>query len=85
MGILYAPDYVINAGGLIFAHALYANHGERQAFDRIENIHHCLLDIFNQSKQNNVPTSEIADTMAQLKIKAAQENIDQGVTACLHS
>ena len=85
MGILYAPDYVINAGGLIFAHALYANHGERQAFDRIENIHRCLLDIFTQSKQNNVPTSEIADTIAQLKIKAAQENIDQGVAACLHS
>ncbi len=85
MGILYAPDYVINAGGLIFAHALYANLGEHQAFDAIENIYTCLLDIFSQSQVNNMPTSDIADNIAQNRINAAQEKLNQGVAVCAHS
>jgi leucine dehydrogenase len=83
--ILYAPDYVINAGGLIFAHALYANLGEHQAFDRIENIYQSLLDIFKQSKQNNIPTSDIADRIAKERIDFAQKKLDQGVIECVHS
>lgn len=82
-GILYAPDYVINAGGLIFAHALYANLGEHQAFDHVENIYNSLLDIFEQSSQNNMPTDDISDHIAKQKIQAAQNKLDQGVNACL--
>lgn len=81
-GILYAPDYVINAGGLVFAHALYANLGEHQALDQIENIYHSLLDIFEQSVQNNIPTSEISDQIARKKIREAQNKVNQGVYAC---
>ena len=84
-GILYAPDYVINAGGLIFAHALYANLGERQAFDHIDNIYGSLLDIFKQSKKNNLPTDDISDNIAQQRIENAQNKINEGVYACAHS
>lgn len=78
-GILYAPDYVINAGGLIFAHALYANLGEHQAFERVENIYHSLLDIFEQSLQKDMPTDDISDHLAKQKIQAAQKKLDEGI------
>lgn len=84
-GILYAPDYVINAGGLVFAHALYANLGEHQAFNSIENIYHSLLNIFEQSHQNTMPTNEISDYIARTKIQDAQTKINQGVYACVPS
>lgn len=81
--ILYAPDYVVNAGGLIFAHALYANLGEHQAFEHVENIYHSLLDIFEQSNKNNMPTDDISDHIAKQKIQAAQNKLNQGVNACV--
>ncbi|MBP9721576.1 MAG: amino acid dehydrogenase [Gammaproteobacteria bacterium] len=74
--ILYAPDYVINAGGLIFAYALYANLGEDQAFKQIENIYNSLLEIFDHSKYDNIPTSDIADRIAIQRIEAAQQKLD---------
>ncbi len=83
--ILYAPDYVINSGGLIFAHALYAKLGEAQAFEHIESIYHSLLEIFSQSEKENIPTSDIADRLAKQKIDAAQQKIDEGVYACAQS
>ena len=63
-GILYAPDYVINAGGVIFAARKYLNTSDAIVSSQIDRIR-TLLDIFTRSKQDNRPTSEIADTMAQ--------------------
>ncbi len=64
-GILYAPDYVINAGGVIFAASKYLNTSDAIVSSQIDRIRTTLLDIFTRSKQDNRPTSEIADTMAQ--------------------
>jgi len=72
-GILYAPDYVINAGGLIFAADQYLNHAhsKKPLPDQLNNIHTSLLEIFQRSAHENMPTSTIADTMAQEKLEAA--------------
>lgn len=67
-GILYATDYVINAGGLVFAASKYYNTPETQVNEQIEGIKHSLLEIFQRSQDENKPTSEIADTLAQEKI-----------------
>lgn len=67
-GILYAPDYVINAGGVIFAASKYLNTSETIVMNQIDGIRTTLLDIFTRSTQENRPTSEIADTMAQEKL-----------------
>lgn len=69
-GILYAPDYVINAGGLIFAADQYLNHSTKPLPDQLNNIHTSLLEIFHRSARENIPTSTIADTMAQEKLEA---------------
>jgi leucine dehydrogenase len=67
-GILYAPDYVINAGGLVFAASKYFNTPQEQVNQQIDGVGRSLLQIFSRSYEENRPTSEIADTMAQEKL-----------------
>ena len=64
-GILYAPDYVINAGGLVFAASKYFNTPEKQVNEQLDGISNTLMQIFKRSAAENRPVSEIADTMAQ--------------------
>jgi leucine dehydrogenase len=64
-GILYATDYVINAGGLIFAACKYLKTSEGDMAGQIDYIGHRLLEIFERSTNENKPTSIICDTMAQ--------------------
>ncbi len=66
--ILYATDYVINAGGLIFAASKYLHTPEHLVNEQIDGIHSILLQIFTRSAEQNLPSSEIADTMAQEKL-----------------
>jgi len=67
-GILYATDYVINAGGLIFAASKYLQTPEDLVNKQIDDIGATLQQIFYRSKQENIPTSEITDTLAKEKI-----------------
>jgi leucine dehydrogenase len=63
-GILYAPDYVINAGGLIFAYAQYTHAALSEVQDRIRDIYDTLTAIFKRSQTENYPASLIADKIA---------------------
>lgn len=67
-GILYAADYVINAGGLIYAASKYLHTTEQLVNQQINGIHTTLLSIFNRSQRENRPASEIADTLAEEKL-----------------
>jgi leucine dehydrogenase len=64
-GILYAPDYVINSGGLIFAAGQYFNHSDKEKEDKINKIKDTLLNIFQKSIYENIPSSHIADKIAK--------------------
>ncbi|VAX03797.1 Branched-chain amino acid dehydrogenase [deaminating] [hydrothermal vent metagenome] len=72
-GILYAPDYVINAGGIINVAA-----ETRGAYDidwvntKVENIYDSLMTIFERSVVESRPTSRIADELAHEIINAAR-------------
>lgn len=66
--ILYAADYVINAGGLIFAASKYLHTPEQQVLQQIDGIHTSLMAIFVRSQRENRPASEIADILAQEKL-----------------
>ena len=65
-GILYAPDYVINAGGIINVVAEYLGQGDAatvaQAIARIEGR---LADIFVEADRSRRPTDAVADAMAR--------------------
>ncbi len=63
-GILYTPDYVINAGGIInvsFEHDYCAE----KSTQKVEEIYDTLLDIFNKAQTKNKPTGCVADEMAR--------------------
>lgn len=66
--ILYAPDYIINAGGLIYAAAKYLNTAEEVVNFQIQSIGHSLSEIFKLSQLENRPTAEIADALALEKL-----------------
>lgn len=68
-GILYAPDYVINAGGLIHAVAQYNRTSEAEAAQEMHKIYDNLLEIFVRSKAEGRPTHEIADELAEERLK----------------
>lgn len=64
--ILYAPDYVINAGGIINVVAEYLGDGDAEAvMARIAKIEDRLTDIFIRSDESGIPTDQVADTMAR--------------------
>ena len=67
-GILYATDYVINAGGLIYAASRYFETPEHEVYNQVDKIYDSLLTIFERSLKDDVPSSEIADTIAQEKL-----------------
>lgn len=67
-GILFAVDYVINAGGLIFAASKYLHTPEDEIAARLDGIYTSLTEIFTRAAEEDIPTSEIADTIAQEKL-----------------
>ncbi|MBI5216700.1 MAG: Glu/Leu/Phe/Val dehydrogenase [Ignavibacteriae bacterium] len=67
-GILYAPDYVINAGGLIsVANQLDGNTYE-QAKKQIEGIYETLRNIFRISHEKQLPTFQAANHLAEERL-----------------
>ncbi len=63
-GVLYAPDYVINAGGVIQAASIHDYRDLDYADHLIEKIYGRMLTIFERSAQNKQTTSQVAHAMA---------------------
>ena len=74
-GVLYAPDYAINAGGIINVSHESTRTGrpyDRQAaFAHIARIHDTLDRIFEIADAEGIPTSTAADRLAQDRLRAA--------------
>ena len=68
-GILYAPDYVINAGGLINVADELQGYDEARALERVRGIYRTLRDVFHVAKTKGIPTHEAADKFAQDRMK----------------
>ena len=75
-GILYAPDYVINAGGIInVALEIYPEpYCADSAAKLVENIYHTLMNVFETAAAQNMPTGLIADQMARDIIAKGHNN-----------
>ncbi|AMG75010.1 Glu/Leu/Phe/Val family dehydrogenase [Sphingopyxis granuli] len=68
-GIVYAPDYVINAGGIINVALEYLGQGSHEEVERrIGQIPGRLADIWAESRASGTPASDVADRMAQALI-----------------
>jgi leucine dehydrogenase len=68
-GILYAPDYVINAGGVINISHEGPDYDMEKAFAHVAKIHDTLWEIFQRSAATGVPTFEAADRIAEERFK----------------
>lgn len=66
--ILYAPDYVINSGGLITVSQEFGM-SETERDHRIANIYDILLNIFHQAKATGCTATEAANKLAETRIR----------------
>jgi leucine dehydrogenase len=66
-GILYAPDYVINAGGIINVgcELLPGGYNENVSLKKIESIYSALKQVFEISRAERIPTYRAADRLAE--------------------
>ena len=68
-GIVYAPDYVVNAGGVVYgSDDIFKTHDNSTAEATIRNIGHVLKEIFAQAEKTGRPTSDIADELARQRM-----------------
>ncbi|OEF98842.1 leucine dehydrogenase [Vulcanibacillus modesticaldus] len=68
-GILYAPDYVVNAGGLIQVADELQGYNKDRAFRNASLIYDTLTEIFTISKEENMPTYKAADKLVEKRIE----------------
>ena len=69
MGILYAPDYVANAGGLMNVFVELEGYSPERAFDKTRQVYDNLLQVFAIAKRDNVSTNVAADRVAEERIR----------------
>lgn len=72
-GILYAPDYVINGGGIInVAAEISGNYDEAWVESKLSSLIDTLRDVFERSRSEGRATHRIADEIARSRIAAAR-------------
>ncbi|PTM58559.1 Leu/Phe/Val dehydrogenase [Desmospora activa] len=67
-GIVYAPDYVINAGGLINVADELLGYNRERAMKKVEGIYDTILRVFEIAKRDSIPSYQAADRMAEERI-----------------
>lgn len=64
-GILYAPDYIVNAGGLINVIQEGPDYDPQKAMVQVGKIYGTLLEVFELAKNHRITTSEASDRLAR--------------------
>jgi leucine dehydrogenase len=68
-GILYAPDYAINAGGIIDVASEYAGYDPHLVRERLDGIGDTLRAIFAQSSKTGMSPHRVADQLAEQRLR----------------
>lgn len=68
-GVLYAPDYAINAGGVINVYGEFEGYNEKRSYNRVNHIYEILMEIFERSQTQSIPTMQAADELAEERIR----------------
>jgi leucine dehydrogenase len=71
-GILYAPDYAINAGGLINVAQEAVGYDEKVAREKTLKIHDTIAEIVQRSEKLKAPTYKVADMLVEERLAAAR-------------
>jgi leucine dehydrogenase len=76
LNILYTPDYIINAGGLIFASMRHNNQNiDGLINQKIEDIYHTLMDIFQQAKASAKNINQVANELALKRLEQKTQDV----------
>ncbi|GGB51059.1 branched-chain amino acid dehydrogenase [Fictibacillus barbaricus] len=77
MGIVYAPDYVINAGGVINVADELNGYNRDRALKKVETIYDNIASVIEISKRDNIPTYLAADRLAEERIERMRKSRSQ--------
>jgi leucine dehydrogenase len=69
-GIIYAPDYALNSGGVINCYSEVKSLSAEWAMGKAEEIYTTIQNIVRRSKSENIPTYQIANKLAEERIAA---------------
>ncbi len=69
-GIVWAPDFLINAGGIINVYAEIENYDRKEIIRKTENIYNTTLEILKNADDNGITTYQAAYNIAQARIDA---------------
>jgi leucine dehydrogenase len=69
-GIVYAPDYLINAGGLMNVSIEFEGWADSKSRRMIDTIYDKTLEVFRISEVENIPVNKAADVMAEKRIES---------------
>jgi leucine dehydrogenase len=72
-GILYAPDYAINAGGLMNSASELQGYNEERAVQSVARIHGVIARILDLSRRESLPTLSAANRLAQQRIDSLSQ------------
>jgi leucine dehydrogenase len=72
-GVLYVPDYVLNAGGVInLSYEIGRPYQEDEAMERVAHIADSVEKVMSISKDENISTAKAADWLAEMRIKSVR-------------
>ncbi|RXT13812.1 branched-chain amino acid dehydrogenase [Ammoniphilus sp. CFH 90114] len=74
MGLIYAPDYVINAGGLINVADELLGYNRDRALKKVETIYDNILRVFEIAKRDGIPTYKAADRLAEERMESVKRS-----------
>lgn len=70
-GLLYTPDYVANAGGVINVYGEVADWSPERALKKADEIYDTVLGVFEIAKAEGIPSYEAADRLAERRLASA--------------
>ncbi len=67
--IVFAPDYIVNAGAAILNYELYQTGGYQQAWGKIERIFETMREVLVLAREQRISTSRAADLFVQRRFQ----------------
>jgi glutamate dehydrogenase/leucine dehydrogenase len=74
-GILYAPDYCVNAGGLIFLEEEILAHNAERTKRRVEAVGNLIARVIERARQEGISTAAAADVLARERLEERQRPV----------
>jgi len=71
-GIVYAPDYAINAGGLINVAAELDGYNNEKVLGKVSQIYNTIADILERSREEKIPPHQAAERLAEQRLTEAK-------------